>query len=85
MMYYSQVLLKGAPGEPDLGAGLAWLRRAAEAGNWWATGDHGRLYDEGWYGLPPNPREAAAWKRIRADLGDAEARGWLAAHGYPVD
>ncbi len=82
MMFYSQHLMKGEGAERDLTTGLAWLTRAGEAGNWWAVGDLGNLHDEGWYGLPRNPQQAARWKRRLAELGDEAAKGWLAYHGY---
>jgi len=82
MMFYSQALMNGQEVDRDLDAGLRWLRRAGEAGNWWAIADLGNLYDEGWYGLPRDPEEAAKWKKRLADLGDAEATGWLIYHGY---
>jgi TPR repeat protein len=85
MMFYSQALLKGEVVDRDLTSGLAWLTRSAEAGNWWAMGDLGHLYDEGWYGLQRDQEKAAYWKRARAKLGDREARGWLLYHGYPAD
>jgi TPR repeat protein len=85
MMFYGIILMKGELVDRDLETGARWLHRAAEAGNWWAIGDLGRLYDEAWYGLPRDPDQAASWKRIRARGGDAEARGWLVAHGYPVE
>ncbi len=82
MMFYSQHLMKGEGAERDLTTGLAWLTRAGEAGNWWAVADLGNLHDEGWYGLPSNPQQAARWKRRLAELGDEAAKGWLAYHGY---
>ena len=85
MMFYSQHLMKGDLVERDLTAGLSWLTLAGEAGNWWAMNDLGKLHDEGWYGLPRNPRQAARWKRRLAELGDAEAKGWLAYHGYAAE
>jgi uncharacterized protein len=82
MMHWSQALRAGEGVEKDVRAALAWLRRSGEAGNWWAIGDLGDLYAEGWDGVPVDRDEAAAWKRLRADLGDAEAAGWLIHHGY---
>lgn len=82
MMFYGNGLMKGEGYERDVAGGLAWLRRSAEAGNWWATADLGHLYDEGWYGIPRDPDEAADWMRRLAALGDPEATGWLAYHGY---
>jgi TPR repeat protein len=82
MMFYGNDLLKGEGLEQDLEAGLSWLRRAAETGNWWAVQDLGHLYDEGWYGLRRDPDEAAVWKRQLAELGNAEAAGWLRYNGY---
>jgi TPR repeat protein len=34
----------------------------------------------GSHGIEPDPEEAARWKRRLAELGDAEARGWLHYH-----
>jgi len=85
MMFYAQALMAGKGVARDLETGLDWLRRAAESGNWWAVADMGRLYDEGWHGLPRDPDDAAAWKRRLAGLGDPETRGWLAYHGYPLE
>lgn len=82
MMFYAQALMDGKRVDQDLKAGLAWLRKAGEAGNWWAIADLGNLYDEGWYGLPRDPEEAAVWKKRLADLGDPAATGWLIYHGY---
>lgn len=81
MMFHAHNLMEGKGVERDVQAGLDWLRRAAEAGNWWAMGDLGNLYAEGWNGLPVDPDEAVRWKRRLADLGDAEATGWLIYHG----
>jgi TPR repeat protein len=85
MMFYSQYLMQGELVERDLMAGLSWLTLAGEAGNWWAMNDLGKLHDEGWYGLPRNPSQAVRWKRLLAELGDAEARGWLAYHGHATE
>ncbi len=82
MMHYSQTLMDSEFAEPDPEAGLRWLIRSAEAGNWWSVKDLGNLYVEGRHGLPVDPDQAAPWKRILADQGDAEARGWLQYNGY---
>ena len=44
--------------------------------------DLGRLYDQALYGIGRDVDEAAAWKILLADLGDAEAAGWLLYHEY---
>jgi len=85
MMFYGHALLEGTTVEQDLAEGLVWLTRSAEAGNWWAIGDLGRLYDEGWHGLPRDEVQAAQWRRVAARQGSAEARGWLLYHGHSVD
>lgn len=82
MMFYATDLMEGDRVNQDVQAGLTWLRRAGEAGNWWAITDLGNLYDEGWHGIPRDEKEAASWKRRLANLGDAEAAGWLLYHGY---
>lgn len=82
MMFYGNELLEGKEIERDLESGVSWLRRAAETGNWWAVQDLGRLYDEGRFGFPRDPEEAAVWKRRLADLGSPEAIGWLESNGY---
>lgn len=82
MMFFGNELLKGEELERDLENGLLWLRRSAEAGNWWAIADLGRLYDQAPYGIGRDADEAAAWKILLADLGDAEAAGWLLYHEY---
>ena len=82
MMFLGQQLLSGERVQRDPAAGLAWLRRSAETGNWWAVGELGDVYTEGAPGLDPDLDEAAVWKRRLADLGDAEAAGWLRFHGY---
>lgn len=82
MMFLSQDLMAGKGVGQDTRTGLAWLRRAAEAGNWWAVGDLGNLYDEGWHGIPRDPNEAARWKQRLAELGDAGAKGWLLYYGH---
>ena len=82
MMFLGNALLEGKRVQRDLEAGLEWLLRSGTTGNWWAIGDLGRLYDEGWHGLPRDPAEAVAWKRRFADVGDPEATGWLLYHGY---
>lgn len=85
MMFHAQALREGKILEQDLEASLVWLERAAATGNWWATADMGRLHDEGWNGLPRDPAAAVPWKRRLAELGDPEARGWLAYYGYGFD
>lgn len=82
MMFLGNDLLAGERQARDVAAGVGWLRRAGEAGNWWAIGDLARLYDRGAPGLPADRDEAAVWMRRRAALGDREAGGWLAHHGY---
>lgn len=82
MMLLGQDLLTGESLSRDVAAGVGWLRRAAEAGNWWAIARLARLYDQGAPGVPADRDEAAVWKRRLADLGDREAAGWLALHGY---
>ncbi|HMB55178.1 MAG TPA: tetratricopeptide repeat protein [Thermoanaerobaculia bacterium] len=82
MMFLGQDLLAGETQSRDVEAGLGWLRRAAEAGNWWAVGDLARLYSEGAPGVPVDRDEAAVWMRHHADLGDADATGWLTRWGY---
>ncbi len=82
MMFYGNDLMEGKRVAKDVEAGLDWLRRATEAGNWWAVADMGDLYDEGWNGIPRDREKAASWKRRLAALGDPEATGWLAYYGY---
>ena len=82
MMFLGQALLDGERLPRDPAAGVAWLRRSAEAGNWWAVGELGDLYASGLPGLQRDLDEAAVWKRRLAELGDAEATGWLRFHGY---
>jgi hypothetical protein len=81
MMFLSQMLMQGKGVPVDRAEGLAWLRRAGEAGNYWAVADLGNLYDEGWHGLPTDRAEATRWKRRGAELGDERAKGWLMYHG----
>jgi hypothetical protein len=81
-MFLGHDFLDGDDGvERNVARGIELLRRSAEAGNWWATADLGRIYDRGGHGIPRDPEEAARWKRQLAELGDAEARGWLHYHG----
>ena len=82
MMFLGNDLLAGEKLSRDVEAGLGWLRRAAEAGNWWAVGQLAEVYANGEHGVPRDLDEAAVWKRLRADLGDPDAAGWLAHHGY---
>ncbi|HVS15977.1 MAG TPA: hypothetical protein VMV46_18805 [Thermoanaerobaculia bacterium] len=84
MYRYAVELMSGERIEPDLEAGLGWLLRAGEAGHWQAIGELGRLYADGRPGIPADPDLAVRWKRRRAQLGDAAARGWLVARGYEV-
>jgi len=84
MMFYSQALRDGKGVEQDAEAGLDWLMRSAETGNWWAVGEVARLYADGGHDVARDPDTAAAWWRLRARLGDLEARGWLAFHGYEL-
>jgi TPR repeat protein/predicted Zn-dependent protease len=85
MMFYSQALQRGEAVPSDPTAALAWLEKSGQAGNYWAVGDLGHLYDEGWMGVPRDEKKAALWKQRRAALGDEEARGWLVYHGYPLE
>ncbi len=80
MMWLSQTLLQGKDVPADLPNGLRWLERSAEVGNYWALLDLAHLFDEGWYGLPRDPRRALELKRRLAELGDTEAIGWLRFH-----
>jgi len=84
MMFYSQRLMRGNGVPRDVAAGVQWLERSGEAGNYWAAGDLGHLYDEGWYGVPRDEDKAVKWKRLRARRGDEEARGWLRYHNQPL-
>lgn len=82
MMWYSQMLFRGEGGKKDMATALAWLERSGERGNAWAMNDLGRLYDNGWYGLPRDEKKAEYWwRKAYAAFGSTEAKGWLIAHG----
>jgi TPR repeat protein len=84
MMFLAQRLMAGETVPPDVASGLAWLERAVTAGNRWALGDLAHVHAEGWHGLPRDPAKATPWMQQLAELGEFEARGWLALHGHDV-
>jgi hypothetical protein len=64
--------------DADLRAALPYFRRAAAAGHPQALGVLGDYYDQGIGGVAPDPREAAAWWKRAAKVGDTESAERLA-------
>ena len=82
MVFYGRDLMEGKRVERNVEAGLGWLLRAADTGNWLALDDLARLYDEGGNGIARDQEAAASFKRRLAAIGDPGATGWLLYYGY---
>lgn len=63
---------------PNLKPALAWLKRAAQAGNLQAMNDLATLYHFGGKGLAPSPRLTEYWYSRAAEAGDHDAQVLLA-------
>ena len=72
------LLGEGVP--KDLRKGTRWLEQSASQGFWAASLHLARTYDHGWYGVERSTVLARSWYERAADLGVAEAKGWLLAH-----
>ena len=64
MVCLANCYLKGEGTPKDINGSVEWFRRAAYEGDVQAMSSLSHLYEEGEDSFPPNPAEAAAWRRM---------------------